>query len=742
MGLKPRFSRRDFLKLAGVGAATTAILTGCGDLKLEPPGELPRKIFDEKTVVYNGKTVSVSELNLEASGYYSKLVGIIQSKISGDSSAAIRPQGYQGNDFPPGWELDPSKISIFINETKNGDMTSHAFIGRKTDGSMAGVGNGEISKIVNSIISTTAYKDHSLLVIGRNNNALWFDNVESKTDKGTARIVVDGSRGRVHQITTNKPNFIEEMIQGQEVEMNIGEIDINSGETEFTDILTPMSEGFMTILDNYYKMLPPDMKPEDKINNIKHFFSGTGLNSSDTNDLVGLFGEAGNQYSEVLKRYNTNIPFNNSELAFVNAVLAENLKKRFSQGFIKNFETKIKGTIPTVEDLNTKAINEIVSERISIPLGTPELYFVQVKEPNSDYSSWRAVSKRTVWENDMDGTTFTPNKDDFMIGEYWYTHGEVSDEIVNNERLRQSEKSVDAFPFDTLKTFDSNRDMPLFGLNLKEVRQVDSEAIKFCFDPSTNKITPALFVEVDGKDRVLEFMLENFGGKKDIKDLPLISNRKIPLFGNSPRVLSDVTEEVQSAITRAQENISPLMLGNHDDFWLSANMHSGPEGLIDYDELRNTFSPEAMFSVIPPGTLIQGGPDNSILINSSNSVDQGNTKIYVFSTNGEDPDPIREIIISHPIVVSPLEVGEFSGGSGYYAVIAEDKVKGEKYVVTGDDFFQIRARSTAKLATIVAGEIAVAIAVIYGGYRLIGKVPIGKNFTTGLVELLAKDTTI
>ena len=60
---------------------------------------------------------------------------------------------------------------------------------------------------------------------------------------------------KVFQISTDKPNFIEEMFQGQEVEDEYSEIDINAGETNFTDILTPMSEGFMGIFGWIYQIV-------------------------------------------------------------------------------------------------------------------------------------------------------------------------------------------------------------------------------------------------------------------------------------------------------------------------------------------------------------------------------------------------------------------------------------------------------------------------------------------------------
>lgn len=724
--------RRDFLKLA----ATTAILTACGRGLEPPPGELKRKSFDYKTVIYNGKTISVKdldELGIEASGFYYSVESILNRKISGESSAAIRPQGYKGADFPTGWVLDPSQTTIIINKSDKDDFTAHAFIGRKTDGSIPFVGDGAIGQLVNDGLSASAYKDHSLLVVGRNNQALWFDNVESKTPDGTARIVVDGGKGKVFQISTNKPNFIEEMFQGQEVEMNIGEIDVNAGETNFTDILTPMSEGFMGFLDGYIKLLPPTMTTPEKIENIKYFFAGIGLDTSAKNELEKMLARDGKFYAQALNRFNATFPFNASELAFVNSVLAENIKSRINDGVWGELKSKIVGIIPTADDINRDAVNQIVSERISLPVATPEVYFLKVKDEN-EKSKWVVATRRTVWENDGDGTKLTPYEDAFSVRDIWYTHGEVSQEIVEDNELRNFEKIVDGFPFEGVKDMESNQNTPLMGLNLAEVRQVDSEAIRFVFDPSTNKIEPGIIVNVDGEGRFIKLMLDNPGWKSDIKDLPIISNRKLPLM-NFPLMLNDVTPEAIALIQRGQESCSPFLLGNHDDYWLTANA-PGPDGFLDYDFMKGYLTPDAMASLRPLGTFVLGGSDNSMLINA-NTPDGQVTNINVYDSLGAW---VRDIPVSHPIIVVPLEIDEYVGeGNGYFATIAIDKVTGEKYVVPGKSVFQIGAKSSATLAAIAVGEFAAAIATIYGGYRLIGKVGLGgKNFMAGIIEFLAK----
>ena len=273
MGLKPKISRRDFIKLTGYGLAALklATLTGCGP-GFEPPGELQRKSFDVGAVIYNGKTVSINELGMEPLAFYNSVQEKMTRIISGDTTAATRPSGYKGGDFPQGWELDASKTAIIINQTTDGDFISQAIIGRKKVGEQPLSGDGGFNSLINGIVGATAYNEHSLLVVGRGDRALWFDNIESQTDAGRARVVVDGALGKIYQIATNKPNFIENMFQGQEQEMSIGEINVKAGETYFTEVLTPMSEGFIGFLGQFISRLPADLTKEQKLEQIKHFF--------------------------------------------------------------------------------------------------------------------------------------------------------------------------------------------------------------------------------------------------------------------------------------------------------------------------------------------------------------------------------------------------------------------------------------------------------------------------------------
>lgn len=681
-------------------------------------------------------------MRTEQRALYDNVSNRLTRIISGDTSAATIPQGFTGAAFPAGYELDSSKTTIIINQTTDGDYVSQAIVGRKAAGSNPLSGNGGFNDLVNGIVGATAYNEHSLLVVGKGDKALWFDNIESKTDAGRARVVVDGGKGKIYQIATNKPNFIEDMVQGQEVEMSIGEINVKTGETSFTEILTPMSEAFIGFLQRFINRLPTTLTKDEKLDKIKYFFSGTQLSSADSSEIMQLLGggDEVQQMINIMNRFHTNIPFDNAELAFANAAIAKNVKKLLSEGIIGDWSQKIKNAIPTGTSVDLNVVNRILAERIGLPMAAPEVYLVQVKNEDGALK-WFAVGRYSVWENDVDRTVVTPNPNGYSIGQGWFTYGEVDEEIVDNASLRPYEKIVDGFPFEEVKMSDANQNKPLMGERLfgglyspVEVRQIGTEAIRYGFDPAegntNHKINPGFFLSVDGEDRFLKLTLDNAWGS-DIRDLPRLSNRPLPFLGNSPRVIKDVTENVSALIAKGQINGSPFLLDDYADFALLANMNGGPDGFLNYDFITNALSVKALETLVSPGTFIQGGADNSILIYSNTPAgEQINISVY----NNATGEKVGDIPVSHPVVVAPLQIGEFIDGSGFIK-IAEDTDTGETYVVREEDIFPLGARSSAKLTAIAVGEAALTIAAIYSGYQLIaGKAILGK----GIVDTLAK----
>lgn len=736
------------MKLAAVGAATTAVLTGCGSgVKFEPSGELRRVNFDRETVIFNGKTIPVNELGMEAMAFYSDTKSRIKRKFTGDATAATRPASFVGAGFPQGWEINPDQATITIDQTEGGDYIAQALVKRRVTGDHPVSGSGGFNDIINDIATATQYNEHSLLVVGRGDRSLWFDNIQSVNDRGErVRVTVDAKKGKLYQIVTDSPSLFDKWFRGEQQGMDISEMNLVGGETEFRQVMTPLSEGFMGFVMNFINRLSADLTPERKLEMVNYLFSGAGISYNDLQTVTDLMGGAGDaqQYFDIMTRYRANIPFDSYELALANTVVADMVQKS-AAGFNvdpNNWAAKIKSPIPPIASLNIDVVNKLIAERVSLPKAAPDVYFVKVKEKKDEgETKWFAVGRYSVWENDVDRTGWTPLRDGFAIGQYWFTYGEVSEDVVDNQGLRPYEKAVDGFPYDEVKTMDNNLKKPLNadfwgGLyDLDEVRQVGKEAVKWGWDPAEgdprHKVNPGFFLtDTEGQDHFMKLVLDNTWGT-NLYDLPLLSNRPIPLLGNSPRVIKDVTDEVDNLIRDGQATTSPF-LDDYADYHLLANLHEGANGFLNFDFINANFTPEALLTLVPPGQFITGGTDNAMLIYTHEP--EGN-QINIAVHDSSTGDIKRLIPVTHPVIISPLSVIEYRDGGGGIT-IAEDKTANETYVVREQDMFPLGARSTEKLRTIVIGEAALTIAALYGGYMALASSTAGKGFLGNLTKIL------
>ncbi|MBI5126970.1 twin-arginine translocation signal domain-containing protein [Candidatus Roizmanbacteria bacterium] len=745
MSKSPKYlSRRDFLKLAAVGLAAARVATACSP-GFEPPGELYSKDFDPEQVIFNGKTVSLNELNMTALGQVLSVKDKLR-EINQGTFSKIYPRGYLGASFPEGWEPDVDKKSaIILNETETGDYIAQAIIGRKRTDGVALTDDGSGSQgFVNSLASASRYADHSLLVVGPRGNTLWFDNIESENENGKTRIAVDGRQGKVFQINTNKPNLFDSWFKKEEVVMKIGEIDVLDRETRFSTTQTPFSRNFLTFLRYFVTRLPTDLDKDQKVEYIKLLFNGSRMDGYKRDSLKQLLGEGADleKIIEVIKRYRVDLPFNSEEMAFINSVLSQRIEELMRGNLLDDWEEEIKGVIPDHDDRNRDEVMQIINERTSLPIAVPELYFIQVQDGNGNLK-WFLTGRSSVWENDVDRTAWTTDPNAFSIGQNWFTYGEVDPNIVDNEILREQETIINNLPFDDIIWADSNSNKPLMGdfwgnYQIVESRKVNNEAVVFGWDPSEgdskHSINPGLVImDNEGNERYLKLKLQGFAND-NIDNLPFFSNRWLPIIGTpfSPRIIKDVTEQATDLIQQGFETTSPFGLHQMADYSLMANLVE-PGGYTDYSFIQANVSPLAFADLVEPGQFFVGGDDNAMLIFAENEQKEP-VKIYRYNEQGKK---VGEINVDHPVVLSPKKIGEFRDREDY-VIIAEDKDSKDTYVVREQDIFQLGARSARKLGVMLTGEALALIGLIYGGYRLIGNLPLAGNFSQGTVAALAE----
>lgn len=738
-------TRRSFLKLGGAAAAVWGLralglgfllggTTSCGP-GLSSPEQLRQQSFDPETVIFNGKTVSLNSLDIKTIQHVDK-TKLIVSGIKDLSKSHDNPEGYKGNPLPENWEIDYERTAIVVNETESGDLISQVFLSRKKVDEYQEDGRYGWEQFVNGLANAGAYSKHSLVVVGPK-DYYCFDNVESETDQGRTRVTVDGRTGKIYQITENSPNSFEKLFKKEEVTMSIEEIDVLKNESAFHPTLTPINPGFINHLNIFIQNgLRPDLTEEEKMEAVNIFLSGSRLSWWDESTLRKfLKPESSDSFIAVLKKFNFDIPFDRVELPIIHSVLSKKIKQFID--VINNNQTDFDGSvsesisnslpdIPQLDDFNINTLKKLLSERVTLPMSSPELYLV--KAQNEEGDKWFLVGKYQISENDVDETIWTSQPDAYSAGEKWYTFGEISRELVESSSLRQYEIQISNFPYDDIKNKDRNSNQPLTGspigglFEMIETRKIDPEAISFLWNPEERKIKPALVVaDKDNKPRAMILSYDRFLGDQ-IDNLPYISNRVwLPGFGYSPTVLKDVTEDVIDLNSKGFKTTSLFLLDPMADFSLIANFTSETGGFLDYTNLQQQLTPEAFESFIQPGEFLKGGADNSMLVMPKPG--QENTIIHQYDK--ETGNKVGEVVINHPILISPKKIGAFLDDTNYIIVTEDDHTS---YVVENEDTFPLGARSTEKLAAIAVGEIAAVIAAIYGGFRLIGKIPLLNNF--------------
>lgn len=737
-------TRRDFLKLGGVGAAILGgqALSACSRV-LEPQVEEMRLVgFDPFNFIYNGKAMNYSDLSslgiegIEIAAFYNSIVLRIKEIIL-DSQKPKNPEGYEGASFPEDYELSFGDILINIVKDKEGDYVAYAYIGRRKKG----------EDFSDNWQTAFNYNNHSLLVMGRGDKEWWFDNVESVNKRGEkVRIVVDGKNGKIYQIRYNNPNLLYRWFKNEETTMEVSEIDIFKGkkETGFTFVFTPFSEGFFLFLKDLIetiKKIKQDVS-QDEIKNYVYQIFLEGKLKGLTNLLNEQIDDETSDFLlraiSIIENFRLDIPFNGKELNFLAGVLAKSILKVVEgNDFGKNFSFKIRDILPTRNKKARQVEERLLKERIRLPMTTPEIYFIESNESNESNGEWYMVAHYPVWENDVDRTVWTtlPNGFDVQTSGFWYTLGKVDSEFVNNEAFLglREEVGLNSSSRKLLSEIlyqDRNPNEPLKEKTIGSVIKLKPAAIKYIYDPSdSNKINCGFFIEDNyGNLRAVEIRLDSLG--RNLHELPIVSSRWLPLVGDSPRIVRDVTKQVQEMIMRGQIDTSLFDLDPLAIYSLLAGI--ADRSLVDYTQLPQDLKD----ALITPNKKNWNVDANNVIF-----LPVG-TEIHTYDQDGKW---LRSETLKRPIIISPRKISQYEGGYEDIIPIVIAEAKGKKYVVNyylnNDESQQpnplfLGSRTDASLYAMALGELAGTIALMYGGYTAIKNPQLVKSFLKQVLELV------
>lgn len=756
-----KFPRRTFLKLAA-GIVGGAFFAACDPRNYEAL-PLYRQPYCPEAVIYKGRLTSLSDLPSNVKNHLTSVNQVLNRVIenAGQGIRQPNPNGYLGGELTGDWQLDPAKKTIMVDETNEGRLITQVYIGRIMPSQVSGGFEW------GPYLTAKAYNKKSLFLVveGNEENPLWFDNVESEDGKNTIRVNV--KNGKVYQIhVVDEPNIFERWWKQKQTEINITSLDLTRYDNTFRPAETVFSPRFMKVIYEFIEGLKQlinneysEYSDEDRINFLnlffdhlypKLFFSNLSEEQKiaallEINNFFGLSGELQDWQSNLiseLSQIDLDVPIDLKTSMIlaetVKFILDSLLNKNFNQNdqsgirqFFNDLIEHVKLMTPIIDkpqsNLDQEALKSILNKEIELPIQIPELYLVKVKKTKlltgDVYDQWYLIGRYQGDESDVDETRIGAGSGEFAAREFFYTFGEVDEDLV--KLLRPYEVAIDGLPkmisdgpFKNDLSFNQPMRFDEISQDDSEaVRKIDPKYIEFFWDPSQKRIFPGFY----NPENPGEVILLHYGNAwRDIDNERIFQNRELPLIDANPKAISDVTEVVTDLIRRGYTTASIFGL---KDPAFTAGLAINMETYIDYSDLSKILnSPNFLNNgviYIGEKNLFQANfNDNSYLI-FAKGPDLKPTKIFHF-INGDGREGFIEL--THDIILRLIRIKKLNvdGKEGYYGIIAvNSENENDFYAVPMNSVFNVGADSDIKVFAENVLKIAPWLVAAYGVYRII-----------------------
>lgn len=738
-------SRRDFLKFATV--IGTGVLVGCGLKRPSSFIDFEPVACSRETVIFNGKPTLITDLPSKARNLYDKINDSLKFSHS-------NTEGYEGAPFPynKGWTFDNDKVVVRIDNTDTGELIGQALIGRKKDPNVYTPENEEVTewdKFWAGLTSASAYGDHSLLVISENGTEYWFDNVSSEVGSTRVRIVVDTKNGKIYQIKLKNPNWAQRWFQGKNIEIEINEIDILKNEPGFYGYtISLFTKSFINLLISFSEAVKrklitenPNISEEDLkrkiLDAVLDIFTKSRFSEEDIEVLKTYIGsdDLANFFLNVLTRY-SQVPLTFEEYLIALKGLSDNLLSILEKGLGKR----------TLEEILIKTINpfnqhiKIKEKKVYIPQGQPDVYVIKISDGKK--TIYFLVGFYNYLENGIDRSVIGDrNKFSLHTQPIPFVYGKISETLANQYDLLVNLNSCQNPPIDfkqLAQREDQNPNNDLWPYSIdekykKEFMRVKPEAVRWFFNPVNGKIETGIVVNSKrGEERVMILGLDDPLGN-NINNLRQFRNRWLPLVGNSPTMLVDVTDKVEEL--RAKGFIDTSIIGLSPIFHVLLITRLPPneeEYLLAIQNIAKTDKELGEFLLKQLQKPNFFNIDQNLLVYASAiKITEAGEKtpvyIYKFDRSG---NIITKIPLPDNMIFEIHELGTTISGENY-ATIA--KIDGTQYAIRVEDIFPLAARSNLNLFL----REAFNLALMYGGYRLL-RIPEIERYVVDPVKILLK----
>jgi hypothetical protein len=580
-------SRRDFLKLAGLGLGVLAISPFN---RVLPSRESSRwQNYNPDRVIFNGQTTGIEQLPSDVSNHLNAVLAGI------DGGRFLKPNGSRMADLPANYESDWGRATVITDMTTEGTLVTQILVGRKN---------------VKSGWSDLAVTSGLLVAVqGRESQPLWFG--ERRSSKTELR--VDAQRGVVYQIT--QTGGLLNQVQGTANSITAERLNLTKPTEGFRPVFLPFSQEFMNVMAflmaNLKQMNDAQGKGPEALEMALDSLlpSLVGADSS-RRTRVSVFNQGQGlsdwqtQLVDRLDVYASDMPMD-VETALV---LLKSAGQSLAGGQA-GWSQPLSATVAAVETpllaADTKsevirAMQDIVERQVVLPLALPEVFCVPLRRGEKRRLALVAVYAARDDAIRGEGENIYPGSEYITIEVLSGESGEKPESMFPN-RLEAVAVPKSVADFITSVSEQVSWSVDTIALAFR----VKPEAMRLIYDPGRKAVYAAVSAPHGNENEVFLIRPGNFWG--DFATVvSRFNNRFFPFLESNPTGLADVTVDWREMRRQGKTNVSQVA------FWPGLEASAlifgfGTEALINYSLELKTFLGTAVGDLPAP----VGGKDQA-----------------------------------------------------------------------------------------------------------------------------------
>jgi len=718
MSVRP--SRRDFLKLAGLGALAGALagaLEACG-LKIPEYKDREEISYgDGRHVLFNGRTYLRGELPSDAKRALERAELEVENAFKKSGQGLIFPnipnnQYNQSDDY----FYDESKVSYHVFRLNDGSLVTKVLIGHTYPN--------------NSLKTASKITENSLMIVGEEYMPpIFFRKTEVTTPDGeNSRVVVNYLTGEVFHIVTKELGLMDKFMNFIYDEQKLPTFEISklriNKDNEFSpfSMFDPSSNEFKSKIMQLQSIInklkveggerDPGFAKTYKEIFLREFFYRDNPGEEVIKALRDMGLSDSDLYSleEIARSFKVSAPLNPQESTIFNAIFNTMLDNNF------NIEKSLKQIKETIKNHNNnffKFIKTLNDHEVQLPFGTQKLYVLKLLE--GEKIKWFLLGEEVATDFDQEGQSLHLEDGKIIPRKDIFSYGEIDEKWVPYF-LSIADRQIVDFPAKQIAEIDTEQNNALRRLMIRGgyevggVFSVDPKALKIVRDPSApskRSIRRGLIFEGDKRGGYIFYeLVKGTFWNNNQRPVSMTGNRRWPFIGANPIQYEDVTDAILRYSAAGYDVIYPHF---YDPATLMSLLASYAKSIETKELLKSKLAENSL-----PDELV-----NSIKFwddkeKGSYVLLPKGTNIFCYDSQTQDQ---KQIQVDEPVSVNITEIRAYtSNQEKFYGIIGS---KGGKYLtVDMDGLVLLQADSDFDLAIQEAGILATIVALLYGGYTV------------------------